>query len=302
MPDILKAITSGIINAGMKFISVDDKIVRMNFETSSSSVKPIVILPAVDVTRNKLIKLLDNKKKNGIVYNGVLNGVEVSIIQTRMGSPQSAVVMESLRRSNCKVVIRVDFCGGLEKSNIKVGDIIIPKKVFLSDGTSMGYLQKYSDKLKDTSLFESFLVKHKSNSGKTSKYREYPSLDGKYWAAICNEKLYNLFISKATKSVKSRKDLLWSEDAMFCEEENAINTWNAYNCNSVDMESCAIYLLGALFNIPSISILGVSDLPDSEKYCMFKTNSFHPDTLEGLNRAIKFVIEMLPDVRKMIKI
>ena len=49
--------------------------------------------------------------------------------------------------------------------------------------------------------------------------------------------------------------ILWSVDALFCETEDAIETWKSYGAKSVDMESSAVYLLGNLFKIPSISIL-----------------------------------------------
>jgi len=65
-----------MLNLGLKFISVDDKIVRMILETSSSNINEIVIMPAVKIVMKKLVNKLQNKVVHGRVYNGILNGIK----------------------------------------------------------------------------------------------------------------------------------------------------------------------------------------------------------------------------------
>ncbi len=53
---MLNKIKSELLNLGLKFISVDEKIVRMILETSPSNVNVIVIVPAVKIVMQKILK------------------------------------------------------------------------------------------------------------------------------------------------------------------------------------------------------------------------------------------------------
>jgi uridine phosphorylase len=97
---VLNRIKNEILNIGLKFISVDEKIVRMFLETTPSNINEIVILPAVKQVMKKIVNKLDKKVKKGLVYNGFLNGVRVSVIRSHMGCPQTAIILESIMRCN----------------------------------------------------------------------------------------------------------------------------------------------------------------------------------------------------------
>ena len=142
---MLNRIKTDLLNLGLKFISVDEKIIRIFLETSPSNINEIVILPSVKMVMKKLIRKLRLKKVHGRVYNGELNGVKVSIIRSLIGCPNCAITVESLKRCGVKIIVRVDFCGGIENDNnqIKVGDILIPRLVYCGDGTSPQYIIKY---------------------------------------------------------------------------------------------------------------------------------------------------------------
>ena len=300
---MIDKVKSGFINAALKLMSLDDKIVMMYLETMPKNVRPIVILPAVKSTIKLILSKLQNQTKHGYVYNGNLNGVDVSVIQTRIGAPNTANIMESLSRCGCKVAIRIDFCGGLKEKGLNMGDIIVPKKVFLTDGTSLLYIQNYHKKLLNNPHFKGHSLVHKdSDSDKNDclDYLIYPNYLEQYWSIKGNEELYKLIMNKDFGKVKSipKEGILWSQDAIFCEEQNAVNTWNAYDCNSVDMESCAIYLLGAIYNIPVASILDVSDQPDANEYGLLKDKRIHPKVFPGLKNAIDYLVEKLPKIKE----
>jgi nucleoside phosphorylase len=297
---MLNKLKADLANVALKFITVEDKICYMFLSTFPKNIQPIVILPAVDTCMKFIINKLENKTVHGQVVNGKINGINVSVIQTHMGGPATAPIMEALKLTNCKVVIRVDFCGGLKttikegknvETGLEIGDVVIPKRVFLSDGTSLLYLQQYR---KEISNHPSL---HEYEMDKNETYT-YPNLLGKYYAADCNEKIYNLF-NTASENGKARQceDILWTSDSLCCESESAYNTWKLHGCNSVDMESCAIYLLGALFNIPVISILGVSDLSDCDEYNLFKVNKIHPGMLKSLDSAYAILVKNLSKVQ-----
>jgi len=297
MGRILNQVKTGIANLYFNFLSVEEKLGYMFLSTLLKNIHPIVILPAVDTVMSSVVSKLKKKTVHGTVYNGILNQVEVSVIQTHMGSPAAAIIMEVIKNCACKVAIRIDFCGGLKttryngqsiQTRIEVGSLVIPKSVVLSDGTSFQYLQEYTAQIATHPLFHAL-------SADADERRIYPNIGDRYWAVDCDETLYNLFQNIIPENKKRElEDRLWSSDALFCENEDAINTWKLHGCNSVDMESCAIYLLGALFNIPVISLLGVSNLTILEEPSMLKSKKIHPSMLQGLDNALNLLQESLP--------
>jgi nucleoside phosphorylase len=296
---MLNKVKAGMANIALKFISVEEKISYMFLETFPKNIRPIVILPAVNTCMKLFLSKLENKTVHGLVVNGRLNNVDVSVIQTNMGSPGAAAIMEVLKLTQCKVAIRVDFCGGLKttlenkqsvETGLEIGSVVIPKNVFLSDGTSLLYLQEYANKITNNPMF------HENAVDKAERW-SYPNLHGNYWSIDCNDKIFALFKNQSGGSnQRSRVDTLWSSDSLFCENADAMSTWKSYGCNSVDMESSAIYMLGALFNIPVISLLGVSDLSDSDEYNLFKVNKIHPGMLKSLNDVYNILLKNLPKI------
>jgi uridine phosphorylase len=297
----LNKIKAGIANLALKFISVEEKLSYMFLETFPKNVRPIVILPAVNTVMRYIVRKLNKQSIHGLVCNGKLNNVEVSVIQTNMGSPGTAMIMEVLKNCHCKVAIRIDYCGGLKttlvgtrpvETGLHIGSVVIPKTVFLTDGSSFQYLQKNSKQIIDNPLLHT----HASN---TNEIWQYPTLKGKYWAADCPEPLYSIFKNNLGEQYRrERPDFLWSSDALFCESLDAMNTWRLQGCNSVDMESCAIYLLGALYKIPAISLLGVSNMVDVDALNLMKVNKIHPGIFESLNDISHLLAKCLPVVEQ----
>ena len=292
---MLNRIKSDLVNVGLKFMSVDEKIVRLFLETSSKSVNPdIVILPAVKFVMKKLISKLRNKRLRGRVYNGLLNGVEVSIIRSLVGCPNSATAMECLKRCNTKVVLRVDFCGGIDNENnkINVGDILIPRLAYCGDGTSPHYIIKYPELINQL----------ESISNPISKVKDIKAGNQMVFITKPNDQLRELLFNEAQlKNLKQVKEVdFWTTDALFCETDEFINSLKSIKVSGIDMENSILFLLGKLFNIKTASILSVSDIPSS-KYDIFKSNEIHPNLEKGINNAIEMLIGSLPKIKAALK-
>jgi len=288
---MLNRIKNELLNIGLKFIDVDEKIVRMILETSSSHVNEIVILPAVKMVMKKILGKLQNKKTYGRVYNGQLNNVKVSVIRSLVGCPSIANVIECFLRSNVKIIIRVYFCGGLVNDNIKMiaGDILIPKLAHCGDGTSPQYIMKYFKELKHLSAIESPIIEvHNIRVGNQMIFSANP--DSELKNVLLN-------VGKAYMPGKVKECEFWTTDALFCETEVFINALKSIDVGGVDMESSILFLLGKLFNLKTASILSVSDLPGHPIYDMFKTNAIHPDIENGIDNAIKILIKALPKIK-----
>ena len=136
---MLNKIKAGIANMALKFISAEAKLSYMFLETFPKNICPIVILPAVNTVMRYIVHKLKKRKIHGLVCNGILNNIKVSVIQTNMGSPGVAMIMEVLKNSNCKAAIRIDFCGGLKttlennqsiETGLNVGSVVSQRLFF----------------------------------------------------------------------------------------------------------------------------------------------------------------------------
>jgi len=291
---MLNKIKSQMLNLGLKFISVDDKIVRMILETSSSNINEIVIMPAVKIVMKKLVKRLQNKIVHGRVYNGTLNGIKVSIIRSQVGCPNAALTIECLKRSKAKIVVRVDFCGGIygENTAINIGDILIPKSAYCGDGTSSEYLRANP----------TLLNRLESITNPLSSTQNLIASPQTIFISKPNEILKQLLIKEARSLLTSKviESHLWTTDALFCETYEFVRALNSIDIKAIDMESSILFLLGQLYNIKVASILSVSDLPGDEKYDLLKSNEIHPDLDVGISNAIKILIKALPKIQHSI--
>ncbi len=284
---MINRLKSELLNVGLKFISIDEKIIRLFLETAPSNVNDIVILPTTKMVMSKVVRKLHNKQKKGQVYNGYINGVRVSVIRCYMGCPNMAIIMEALQRTEAKKVVRIDFCGGITglQNDVKGGDIIIPKRCYCGDGTTPQYIIHYealSNKL-DTvdNPLEDFL---KLITGSQKIYISKPNKTLSKLLYAQGKDLY----SSQVKQVD-----LWTTDALFCEGPEFQKAMKLINIEAVDMESSALFLLGDLYNLQTTSILSISDLPGTE-YDLFHSNKVHPEMENGIKRAIKILEVSLP--------
>jgi len=288
---MLNKIKSQMLNLGLKFISVDEKIVRMILETKPSNINEIVILPAVKLVMKKIVNRLQNKIVYGRVYNGVLNGIKVSVIRSQVGCPNAALALECLKRTKAKIVVRIDFCGGLigENNPINIGDIVIPKSAFCGDGTSSEYLRA------NPTLFNSL----GSIQNPLSITQNLIAAPQTIFISKPNEILRELLVNEAreTNPNKTIESNLWTTDALFCETFEFIRALKAVNIDVIDMESSILFLLGKLYNLKIASILSVSDLPGHPRFDLLNSNEIHPDMETGIDNAIKILIKALPKIQ-----
>jgi len=288
---MLNKIKSQMLNLGLKFISVDEKIVRMILETSPSNINEIVILPAVKLVMKKIVKRLQNKIVHGRVYNGVLNGIKVSVIRSQVGCPNAALTLECLKRSKAKIVVRVDFCGGIygDDTSIEIGDVVVPKLAYCDDGTTPQYIRAN----------QTLLNQLESISNPLSTVQNVIAGNHTIFISKPNEILKDLLIkeTRAFNPKKAKEVLLWTTDALFCETFEFIRALKAINIKAIDMESSILFLLGQLYNLKTASILSVSDLPGHPQYDLLNSNEIHLDMETGIDNAIKILINALPKIQ-----
>ncbi len=288
---MLNRIKSELLNLGLKFISVDEKIVRMILETSPSNINEIVILPAVKIVMQKILKKLQNKRIYGRVYNGELNNVKVSVIRSLMGAPNCAMTVECLKRCKTKAIVRIDVCGGIVNVNypVTVGDILIPEKAFCDEGTSPQYLRENP----------SLINELESIPNPMSRFQNLLTGNQTIFISQANNLLRDILLDKGKSLLPNRvnEGNIWTIDALFCETLDFIRALQTINVQAIDMESSILFLLGKLYNLKVASILSVSDLPGHPKYDLLNSNEIHPDMENGINNAIKILINSLPKIK-----
>ncbi len=288
---MLNRIKSELLNLGLKFISVDEKIVRMILETSPSNLNEIVILPAIKIVMQKILAKLENKRIYGRVYNGVLNDIKVSVIRSLIGAPNCAIIVECLKRCKTKIIIRLDACGGIETPNLKVniGEILIPQLAYCDDGTSPHYIREHPSLANDLDFLSNPLAKfHNLLTGNKTIFISRPDVTLK---DIILKEGKSLFPNKV-KEVD-----LWTTDALFCESLDFIRSLQSVNVQGIDMESSILFLLGKLYNLKTASILSVTDLPGDSKYDLLHSKEIHPDMENGIDNAIKVLIKSLSQIK-----
>ncbi len=289
---MINKIKRDLINLGLKFIDNDEKITRIFLETAPSNVNEIVILPTTKLVMKKVVNKLDNKNKKGYVYNGLLNGVRVSVIRSHMGCPNMAIMMECLKRTKANKILRIDFCGGIPglKNNVNIGDVIIPKLAYCGDGTSPEYI------LTNTSLSTQL----KSIENPRGKFQNLIAGNQIIYISKPNEALSNVLYNQGKSLYESKIKMvdLWTIDALFCETQEFLRTMKSIEVEAIDMESSILFLLGALYNLKTCAILGFSDLPGTE-YDFLNSNEIHSEMEPGIDRAIKILINSLADIKNI---
>ena len=288
---MLNKIKSQLLNLGLKFISVDEKIVRMILETSPSNINEIVILPAVKIVMQKILKKLQNQRRYGRVYNGELNNIKVSVIRSQIGAPNCAIAVECLKRCKTKIVVRLDICGGIinSASEINIGDVLIPQLAYCDDGTSPQYIREHPSLANDLEAISNPLSKFQNLlTGNQTIFISKPNITLK---DILIEEGNSLF-SNNIKEVR-----LWSTDGLFCESLDLIRALQSINIQGIDMESSILFLLSKLYNLKAASILSVTDLPGDSKYDLLHSKEVHPNMETGIDNTIKILISSLPKIK-----
>ncbi len=229
----------------------------MVLNCSSKKIAARVILPATEYVIQQIIKQI-KVKKYGKTVKGIYNNVEISIIGSGMGAPVTAMVMEALKRTEVNYLIRLDYCGGLSE-DMEIGGIVLCSEAICGDGTTPHYLNSDS---------------------------QYPSIPA-------NSNLTSLIKDELDKQeIDYHQGPIWSHDALFREPLELLEKARSQGAIAIDMETSVVFTLGELFNIPTASILIITDKPsgagiEGEKLSM------SPKIFQNLDRVAKIVLNVL---------
>jgi AMP nucleosidase len=185
---------------------------------------------------------------------------DITMINFGMGSANAATIMDLLGAVSPKSVLFLGKCGGLKKKN-HLGDFILPIAAVRGEGTSNDYLPEEIPALPAFNL-------QKAVSNTIRKYGR------DYW----------------TGTIYTTNRRVWEHDIEFKDYLRKIRVMG------IDMETATIFITGFVNEIPTGSLLLVTDQPMTpEGVKTGKTDKLITDKF--VETQIKIGIEALHEIR-----
>ena len=154
----------------------------------------------------------------------------LSVIGPFVGAPYAVILLESLIAWDIREVIFFGWCGAVSE-DVRIGDVVIPDKAFIDDGTSKNYTP-------------------------AQRSESFPSAS--LQAGIKSALTRN--------NVGFHEGPVWSTDAIFRETKEKVIYYQKKNTLAVEMEAAALFSAGSFRNIDVGCILLVSDELSSLKW------------------------------------
>lgn len=161
--------------------------------------------------------------RDAAMINASANGI--TIINFGMGSPNAALIMDTLSAIRPKAVLFLGKCGGLKDKN-KNGDYILPSAAIRGEGTSNDYFPPEIPALPAFNLQRAV----------SSNIRDF---DKDYW----------------TGTVYTTNRRVWEWDEKFKEYLKSTRAM------AIDMETATLFSVGFYNHIPIGALLLISDMP-----------------------------------------
>ena len=149
----------------------------------------------------------------------------ISVVGPFVGAPYAAMILESLIARGVNRVIMVGWCGAVSK-DMEVGDLIVPEKAIVDEGTSINYC-RLDDKLPCS--------------------RPDPEL---------GSRLFNTLLKQ---EAVFKKAVIWTTDAIYRETPKKVAYFRKLGAKAVEMECAALFSVGMYRKVPVTSLLTVSD-------------------------------------------
>ena len=116
---------------------------QYHIQVSRGEIGRYVLLPGDPKRCEKIAQYLEGAEliadsREYITYTGLLDGERVSVTSTGIGGPSAAIAMEELVQAGADTFLRVGTCGGMQPE-IRSGDLVIATGAVRMEGTSREY-------------------------------------------------------------------------------------------------------------------------------------------------------------------
>lgn len=248
--------------------SENDKLYHI--QVGKGDVGKYVILPGDPKRCAKIAKYFDDPQliadsREYITYTGYLEGEKVSVTSTGIGGPSASIALEELVQCGADTFIRVGTCGGMD-INVKSGDLVIASGAIRMEGTSREYAPIEFPAVSDYEVM-SALVQAAENLA----FAHHVGV------VQCKDSFYGQH-SPETKPVGY--ELLNKWDA-----------WCKLGCKASEMESAALFIVGAALHVKVGAVLVA--LANQERAKRGLENPIVHDTDMAIRTAIEAIRIMI---------
>lgn len=165
-------------------------------------------------------------------FTGTLNGVETTVLDSRIGSPLALDCTYYLRFTPCRKIVFTGLIGALQ-SDIRVGDIIVPTAALRGEGASKYFVEEAYPAVADFQMLRA--------------------------------------LAETLDEVKTGTDIgvhfgpIYTTDAFAAETLEFLEEWKGKNLLGIEMETSVVYTIATLYGIKAAALHIVSDNPVTKK-------------------------------------
>ncbi len=228
------------------------------------------ILPGDPGRVEKIAAFIDHPRplahnREFLSYCGTLCSERIIILSTGIGGPSAAIALEELAKAGLTTAVRIGTCGGIQNKVIP-GDLVIPTAAVRMEGTSKEYAPVEYPAAAD---FE--MVSALAEAAKENHYR------------------YHTGIIQSKDSFYGQH----SPDTMPVDYEltNKWNAWKKLGVLASEMETAALFTVGAVRNIKVGCVLHALWNQERAKIGMNDKNRF--DTDAAIRTAVRALMKII---------
>lgn len=201
--------------------------------------------------------IADNREY--VTYTGKLDGVPVSVTSTGIGGPSASIAMEELVMCGADTFIRIGTAGGMDL-DVQAGDVVIASGAIRMEGTSKEYAPIEWPAVSDFEI-TAVLKQAAVNLG----YRNHVGV------VECKDAFYGQH---------KPEDLPVSYELL-----NKWHSWLKLGCKASEMESAALFTVGAYLKVRVGTVLFI--MSNQERVKQGLSNEIEHDTDKAIRTAIE---------------
>lgn len=231
-----------------------------------------VIMPGDPKRCAKIAEYFDDAQLVGdsrefVTYSGTLDGVKVSVTSTGIGGPSASIALEELTNIGAKYFLRVGTCGGMQL-DVQGGDLVIATGAVRMEGTSKEYAPIEYPAVTDLDI-ENSLAAAAAELG----------LAFHEGVVECKDSFYG----------QHQPELM----PVSYELQNKWQAWLKMGCLASEMESAALFIVGAYRRVKVGTVLLV--VANQERAAAGLPNAQVHDTDAAIRTAILAIRKMIAE-------
>ncbi|MGD2142359.1 MAG: hypothetical protein PVH79_02635 [Candidatus Bathyarchaeota archaeon] len=244
-----------------------DEFTEVLYGCRADEITKVVILTpitsVIETLKKKASEIVDLKGFNW-GFKGLIDGVEATVLNSRIGSPTASDCAYYLRFTACHNIIYTGLIGSLQPE-IRVGDLIVPTAALRGEGASKYFVDEAYPAVAD------FQLLRKLASTLENAYLE--------------------------TDVEVHYGPIYTTDSFAAETPEFLKLWSSRRLLGIEMETSAIYVIASMYGMRAASVHVVSDNPITKM-------SFFDDVPEEdmlrRRKCMDILIEALVDFLKKI--